>query len=244
MRSFVKSGVAAEIHAAGGELYGLTSEPQTLATEAEEDWELGYPCVGDPHHEIRHALRDRGLVNVFANGNFGHLWMRRWASHPKGYFQPAVLALHRDGRALYRWRCRPTHENMSGAGQRPTPQYVWNEIRSRLDAGAPDAELDETPEFRRADVSWTMFVALMLAHGWFLRPRAFPLPREGDRPSAPPPKMKRRMILFALGWAAAFALLPLAWAAAAFAAWAAVAGLGVAAVNRQFQNIPAGEPDS
>ena len=99
----------------------MTSEPQTLATEAEEAWEIGFPCVGDPHHEIRHDLRDRGWLNLFANKDYGHLRMRSWASHPKGYFQPGVLAVGRGGRILYRWRCRPQYSNMNGAGQRPTP---------------------------------------------------------------------------------------------------------------------------
>ena len=246
MRSYVTSGVLAAIRAEGGEVFGLTSEPQSLAAEAEEAWELGYPCVGDPHHEIRDALQDKGVLGVFANPNAGHLWMRPWASHPKGYFQPGVLAADRDGRVLYRWRCRPTRDNMSGAGQRPTPQHVWAQIRSRLGAGkgAPDAELDEAPEFRHQDASWPLFVGLMLAHGWFVRVRAFPLARDGDRPSVQPAKMKRRAAIFTGAWLAAFALLPATWVAAALVAWAAVAGLAVAEVTQQFQHIPDGEPES
>ena len=243
MRSFVKSGVLDAIRAEGGEVFGVTSEPQSLGTEAGQAWELGYPCVGDPHHEIKDVLRQRGLVNVFANVNSGHLWMRPWASHPKGYYQPAVLAVHRDGRVLYRWRCRPTHDNMSGAGQRPTPQYVWEQIQSRLGKDVPDAELDDNPEFRRKDVSWAMFVGLMLAHGWFLRPRAFPLPRKGDRPSVPPQRMKWRVAGFAAAWIAALAVLPTTWVAGAFALWVVVAGVGVAQVNAWFQNVTEGEPD-
>ena len=135
----MKSGVLDAVRAAGGEVFGMTSEPQSLATEAEEAWEIGFPCVGDPHHEIRDDLRDRGWLSLFANEDYGHLRMRPWASHPKGYFQPGVLAVGRGGRILYRWRCRPQYSNMSGAGQRPTPQYVWREIESRLGKDAPDA---------------------------------------------------------------------------------------------------------
>ena len=43
----MKSGVLDEIRAAGGEVFAVTSEPQTLATEAEEEWDLGFPVVGD-----------------------------------------------------------------------------------------------------------------------------------------------------------------------------------------------------
>ena len=116
-------------------------------------------------------------------------------------------------------------------------------IEARLGKDVPDAELDDAPEFRRKDASWPLFVGLMLAHGWFLRPRAFPLPREGDRPSVPPQRMKRRVAVFVAAWIAAFVVLPTAWVAGAFALWAVVAGIGVAQVNAWFQNIPEGEPD-
>ena len=238
----MKSGIVEAIHAAGGEVFGLTSEPQTLATEASEAWELGFPCVGDPHHEIKDGCRDRGWLNLFANKDYGHLRRRSWASHPKGYFQPGVVAVGRTGRILYRWRCRPTNSNMNGAGQRPTPEYTWAEIQSRLGQDGPDAELDDTPEFRHRDLSWPEFQGILLAHGWFLRPRAFPLAREGDAPSVHAPKMFRRMRLFAAGWLAAFLVLPAGWVALALAAWAAVASVGLVEIHRQFQHVSHGEP--
>lgn len=239
----MKSGALDAIRAAGGEVFGLTSEPQSLATEASETWALGYPCIGDPHHEIRDACQDRGLLGVFANENAGHLGSRPWASHPKGYFQPGVLAINREGGVLYRWRCRPLRQNMSGAGQRPTPQYIWEEIQSRLSQSAPNAALDEVPEFARQDLSWPTFLAHLLAHGWFLRPKAFPLARPGDKPSAKFQRMKRRMAVFAGAWVAAFALLPTGWVVLGLAAWAVVALPGVVALHRQFQHIPQGEPE-
>ena len=238
----MKSGVVDAIRAAGGEVFGMTSEPQSLATEASETWEIGFPCIGDPHHEIRDALQERGFLGVFANPDYGHLRRRPWASHPKGYFQPGVVALSRAGRVLYRWRCRPMHQNMSGAGQRPTPEYVWGEIESRLPAGIPDAELDESPEFARPDPSWPVFLTMMLAHGWFLRPKAFPLARPGDRPSADARRMKRRVAAFAAAWVVALAVLPTVWVALGLAAWVAIALPGVAALYRQFQHIPHAEP--
>ena len=87
-----------EIRAAGGEVFAITSEPQTLATEAEEDWGLGFPVVGDPHHEIRKDCLDRGWVDVFYNTDSGHLRERSWASHPNGYYQPAVVAINSGSR--------------------------------------------------------------------------------------------------------------------------------------------------
>ena len=103
--------------------------------------------------------------------------------------------------------------------------------------------MDEQPEFARRDAPWPLFVALLLAHGWFLRPKAFPLARPGDAPSAKPQRMFRRMAVFAGAWVAAFALLPTGWVALGLAAWAAVALPGVVALHRQFQHIPNGEPE-
>ena len=52
MRSYEKSGVVEQIREMGGEVFGITSEPQSLAEEAEEAWDLSFPIVGDPHHEF------------------------------------------------------------------------------------------------------------------------------------------------------------------------------------------------
>ena len=42
--------MVADIRAAGGEIYGITSEPNSLAIEAEDAWNMTIPVVGDPHH--------------------------------------------------------------------------------------------------------------------------------------------------------------------------------------------------
>jgi len=131
---------------------------------------------------------------------------------------------------------------MSGAGQRPKPEYVWAETKSRLGQAGEDAVLDEAPEFAREDLSWPLFVAFLLAHGWFLRPKAFPLGREGDKPSANFLAMKWRFLGFAAAWLAAFTLLPTAWVLAGMAVWGAIAWRGVAELNQQFQNESTGEP--
>jgi hypothetical protein len=132
---------------------------------------------------------------------------------------------------------------MSGAGQRPTPAYVWAQMQSRLADGTDDAALDESPEFARKDLSWPFFVAILLAHGWFLRPKAFPLGRADDKPSAKPQKMKRRIAIFVGAWIAAFAFLPTGWMALGLAGWGVLVWPGLAELHRQFQNVPNGEPD-
>ena len=229
------------IRAAGGEIFAITSDPQSLASEAEENWGIEFQAIGDPHHEIRDACQQRGFVNVFFNPDFGHLGSRPWASHLKGYFQPAVVAISNKNQVLYRWRCQPNHRNMSGAGQLPTPEYVWSEIQKNSE-GSTDAQLDQSPEFAREDVSWLRYVSLFLAHGWFLRPKAFPLARKGDKRSARPSRMNRRIGFFVLGWIMLFSFVPFQWAIAGFALWCGVAWRGIATMNRQQQNITSGEP--
>ena len=54
----MKRGVIDKIREAGGEVFGITSEPHALAAEAVEAWNLNFPIIGDPHHEIREACAE------------------------------------------------------------------------------------------------------------------------------------------------------------------------------------------
>ena len=69
-----------EISAAGGAVFGITSEPHSLAAEAEEAWQLRFPIIGDPHHEIRDELSAKGWLDIYFNEDYGHLREREWAS--------------------------------------------------------------------------------------------------------------------------------------------------------------------
>ena len=123
------------IRGAGGEIFGITSEPQTLASEAGASWGLDFPLVGDPHHEIAGLCRERGWLDLYVNTAGDDRMLARHVdppAHPKGYFQPGVLALARGPgcaarcraaghRILYRWRGVPTRHNNGGATERPTP---------------------------------------------------------------------------------------------------------------------------
>jgi len=232
-----------EIRAAGGEVYGLTSEPHSLAAEAETAWNMSIEVIGDPHHEIREDLKARGWLDIFYNEDFGHLRNRSWANHPKGYYQPAMIALRSCdadsgsdvGQVLYRWRCVPRYSNMSGAGGRPEARYTWDQIRSRFES-AKDAPLDVTPEMGAPDLSWRQFLMIMLAHGWFIRPRAFPLRRDGGKDDVTPSDAMRRWYVFGLVWLLALLVLPIGWVASAFIVWLVALVPGLIEIHRQFQN--------
>ena len=124
-----------KIRAAGGEVYAITSEPQHLADQAHSDWALNFENVGDPHQEVSRTLSERGWLTLYTNDKSLEFIQRgtTWkVEHPKGHFQPGVLAVTRENRLLYRWRSVPSAENMQGTLARPTPTYAWDKIEKAL----------------------------------------------------------------------------------------------------------------
>ena len=241
MRGYQRDGVVAEIRRAGGEIYAVTSEPQTLACNAQEDWDTGFEHVGDPHQEISRQCTERGWLSLFVND-----WSEKfaggatsWVSHPKGYFQPGVLALSQEARVLYRWRSRPTRKNIGGALMRPTAPHVWTQVQESLaePADAPDVPHDDNPSFDTSPVPWPIFISLLISNGWFLKPVGF-----GQRVGGVPVATRQRnamlrILLFVAAWVAAFAYLPWWIPAVTLAGWVAMITPGVRMVNEAFQNV-------
>ena len=216
---------------------GVTSEPQYLADEAEQDWELNFKVVGDPHQEIRHALKEKNWLDVYSNDNWQHFGNDRdWTRHPNGYYQPAIVAISKEGKILYRWRCVPRYSNLSGAGARPAADYVWQQIQAHIETSG-DAILDEDPEMTSKDFPWPVFLIFLLAHGWFIKPRVFPLERGTGSKWRHPKKMIPRLIGFASAWIAAAAALPLHWFLMGAALWVVIATPGIIDIHRKFQHI-------
>ncbi|MCP4038506.1 MAG: hypothetical protein GY733_16315 [bacterium] len=237
----MKEGVAEKVRAEDGEIYAISSEPQALAARAADDWHLDFETVGDPHHEISGACRERGWIDLFVNERLEFLLAsageaRGWApTHPKGYFQPGVLALNGDDRVLYRWRAVPTHNNMGGATERPTAEHVWTKIAQALENGedAGHAPLDMDPPLDSSGIPWPAFVSLLIANGWFLRARGFKSARHVAIAGV-------RLIAFAGAWIGAFAWLPTLPVAAALAGWVAYITPKVRWVGREFQDARGG----
>ena len=100
MRGYRHDGVVDQIREAGGEIYAITSEPQRLASRAQDEWEFGFEAVGDPHHEISDTCRARNLLELFVNDKSDLMRLDKTFSHPKGYFQPGVLAQSRNFNTL------------------------------------------------------------------------------------------------------------------------------------------------
>jgi hypothetical protein len=240
LRGYVKNDVAAKVRTAGGEIYAISSEPQALAGRAATEWNLDFDSVGDPHHEISGACRERGCIDLFVNEKLEFLQASvgealDWApSHPKGYFQPGVLALNGDGRVLYRWRGVPTHKNMGGATERPTAEHVWDAITRALEDSAEvaDAPLDTDPPLDSSGIPWPIFASLLIANGWFTNARGFKSARHVLIAGV-------RLLAFATAWIVAFAWLPTLLVAAALACWVAYITPKVRWVGREFQDVSA-----
>jgi hypothetical protein len=241
--------VLERIRAAGGEVFAITSEPQTLATEAQESWEIQFAAIGDPHHEIRDDCAERDLIEIFTNKIPGEKNKEFWDAHPKGFFQPAVLAVHKSGRVLYRWRCVPKRSNLSGAGPRPEASYTWDKIKAAMDSDH-DAEIDKNPVLGEKSIPWFQFLLLLLANGWFLTPRTFSLASKGDEDESAavlPRKlskkalatdMKPRLYGFAALWLVLLVLLPIEWVVLLALAWVAKVTPGLIEIYRLFPNEP------
>ena len=235
----MKQGFAQKVRTAGGEIYAISSEPQALAGRAATDWHLNFATLGDPHHEISGACRERGWIDLFVNERLEFLrastgYAVGWApTHPKGYYQPGVLAVERD-RVLYRWRSVPTRKNVGGAIERPTAEHVWAKIAAALDGGpaAADAPLDTEPALDSVQIPWPIFASLLIANGWFVNARGFKSTRRVGLAAL-------RLVAFAAAWTAAFAWLPVIPVALALAGWVAFITPKVRWVSREFQNVRA-----
>lgn len=242
MRGYTKAGVTEAIRAGGGEVYAITSEPHSLAKNAQDDWDSGMEHVGDPHQEIAQTCRDRGWLSLFTNDwdGDGIGVTASWRSNPKGYYQPGVIVLSREGRVLYRWRCRPTRWNTGGATRRPTPEHVWKKVQSALAEGpdAPDVAHDDDPVLDWQANPWPIFVLLLLANGWFLRPQVFDH-RGGEFDV---PKRLRRALLRLVGFVAAWGVaawwLPTWVVTIALGAWIVKVYPGIRAIHDGFQSVP------
>jgi len=148
-------------------------------------------------------------------------------AHPKGYFQPGVLSIDSNKRILYRWRSVPTRANIGGAVERPTASYVYQKVAESLEQTdrVEDAQLDGKPELDSKGRPFPLFVTLLLANGWFIRPVPFiltnskiPVPQRIKRAT-------RRIPIFLAVWLAAFLILPTNWVATAaigYGLWLAI----------------------
>lgn len=246
---YKQEGIVKAIREAGGEIYAVTSEPHSLAINAQKEWKTGFDHVGDPHHEILAECNERSWLSLFI---WRHLpdfrpEISRSLSHPKGIFQPGALAFTREGRVLYRWRSLPSSKNIGGAICRVTATHVWNSVQAELGkpSDAPDAPLDDAAELDSNNMPWILFITLLFASGWFLKPNFFVM----EARNSPLSKIRRqyriaqlRAVIFIAVWIAAFTLLPIWIPALALVGWTAIIAPQIYALSKAGrQNVKFGE---
>lgn len=120
---------------------------------------VSHPGIFDPPSSIDAAIDQRAMGESISN-------------KPGAARCPGVLVLNSDGQLLYRWRSVPSRANAGSAAGRPTAEYVWGEVRHALaQQSGEDAPLDEAPMLDSRPVIFPLFAAVLMANGWFMRPR-------------------------------------------------------------------------
>ena len=221
------------------------SEPQRLADAAKSEWELNFDTVADPHQEVAGQCKERGWLELFVNEQTSFITNTdERLSHPKGYFQPGVLGIDSNRRILYRWRSVPTRANIGGATERPTASYVYQRLTESLEQTDDnrDALLDNEPELDYKGRPFPLFVALLMANGWFIRPVPFLLTNSKLSALQRIKRATRRIPIFLAIWIAAFLILPANWVATAAVAYGIWLIPIVVMIYKGLQHI--GEPES
>lgn len=190
--------------------------------------------IGDPHQEILQDCRTRGWIDLIISKWDSKIISRHddRISHPKGFFQPGVLVVNKNGTVLYRWQSGLTKQNYGGSTHRPTPEYVWSQIHAALNSPQQrDAAVDNHPETDDQTAFWPFFVVLLLAKGWFIRPKIFASP---DHIRTQMAGAIARIPLFLGLWGVAFYYLALWVTIALLIGWIALIVPGIRRINRNF----------
>ena len=224
--SYQENGIVNEIRKVGGEIYGITGEPQTLAETAHKEWKTDFNHIGDPHHEILADIHNRGWLSLII-WNYTPSFRKEVSqnfSHPNGIFQPGVLAVSQKGRVLYRWRSLPNHRNVGGATSRVTAQHVWRNVQeaSAKAPDTPDSLLDEDAELDSKGYPFPFFLLILFASGWFIKPNYFVMSSKNHSIKQIQNQLrvaKRRIPLFIIFWIVAIVLLPNWGTALIFMVW-------------------------
>jgi hypothetical protein len=237
--------VVEKIRADGGEIYAITSEPQRLADNARHEWELDFETIGDPHHEISSQCQDKGWLELIVNTQSEMIEAEDAKfAHPKGYFQPGVLCLDANQHILYRWRSIPTFKNIGGAVERPTANYVYNQITKALEQPdkTSDAKLDTQPELDSQGRPFPVFISLLIANGWFVKPKTFLFVSGGTSAQQRIKNAAIRIPFFIAAWIFALVILPSSWVGLAAVTYGIWLTPHIRLIVQHFQNV--NEPES
>lgn len=109
-----------KIEAKGGKLYAVTSEGDDGIKISNDKWGLDYDILSDRSLEL--AKR----YGVFiTDGKDAHGGVEKY---PDGMSQPAVIAIDKTGKMIFRWAIIPSEMNMGGAVDRPLTKDLLDAI--------------------------------------------------------------------------------------------------------------------
>ena len=106
---------------------------------------------------------------------------------------------------------------------RPTAAHVWSGVKTALaaPAGSGDAAVDDNPQYDSAEVPWPLFVMMLLANGWFVKPAFFLLASDAIPVGVRMRRAMKRLAGFGVAWILAFTFLPFWLSALAAVSWCA-----------------------
>eukprot|EP01006_Ploeotia_vitrea_P020977 TRINITY_DN53306_c0_g1_i1.p1 TRINITY_DN53306_c0_g1~~TRINITY_DN53306_c0_g1_i1.p1 ORF type:complete len:222 (-),score=29.38 TRINITY_DN53306_c0_g1_i1:489-1154(-) len=159
-------------------MFGIVGVPQDEATETGKNkWRLDFDLIGDPQHQTVQYLSEKNILHISTTtpNEEWYALARSGAgdfkTFEKGIIQPAILAITKSGRVLFRWSCVPDASNAQGGMGRPTPDHVWKEIQAALNK-SEDAPHDHKNYGPACPPAFPFFL-LMMAHGNFIKLKAF-----------------------------------------------------------------------
>jgi hypothetical protein len=107
-------------------------------------------------------------------------------------------------------------------------------------AGSADAAHDDNPEYDSAEVPWPLFIMMLLANGWFVKPAFFLLASGAIPVEVRQRTAMKRLAGFCVAWILAFTFLPIWLSALAAVAWCAWVTPFVLEINSRMPKEPAG----
>lgn len=119
---------------------------------------------------------------------------------------------------------------------------MWDSVQTELGkpSEAPDVPLDDAAKLDSKSPPRILFLAMLFANGWFLKPNFF-IHKTGDESQSDMMRRMRtarmRLVIFIAGWIAAFAILPIWVPALVLVGWIAVVAPQIIALNKRGRNV-------
>ena len=104
-----------DIRDVDGEIYGVTSDPQTTADQVKSEWKLQFDILSDPLNTL--AANHAHITKAGATGGIAH---------------PGVMAAGKFKRILYEWYVNPHLERLGIELATPSAADSWAKIQQAL----------------------------------------------------------------------------------------------------------------